>query len=63
MPVEYEYLINRPVPLDRCPRCGDRPFDPFLRGMVQNWWRRLRGKPYCALVCSKCKERVGYEEP
>lgn len=66
MPIEYCQLEHAPCPLAFCPACGDKPFDPFLRGMVQRSKRKwLVGpkQPYCALICSKCKEIVGYENP
>lgn len=70
MPIECDQLEGAAVPLPRCPKCGAEPFEPFLRGMVQRtfapiqrlkaWWR---GEPfrYCALICWKCKDIVGYE--
>jgi hypothetical protein len=69
MPAEYAMLRAASVPLVRCRECGDEPFRPFLRGMVQRprySWRTLWlpiGAPraYCALICSACKEIVGYE--
>ena len=69
MPWEYGALVDAPVPLATCPKCGAQPFDPFLRGTVQRserpWWRPWWGptRPYCALICWKCKEIVGYESP
>jgi hypothetical protein len=62
MPVEYALLENQPVTLKCCPRCGDAPFYPFMRGLVQNWWRKLFRRPYCCLICAECKEIVGYED-
>lgn len=72
MPREYTLLCGRPVPLENCPKCGARPFDPFLRGLVQKtgigflvelWraWREKRPARYCALICWDCKEIVDYE--
>lgn len=72
MPIEASLLNGTKPPLERCPKCGAEPFDPFLRGMVhlsglraikerlRCWWH---GKEYayCALICWKCKEIVGYE--
>ena len=70
MPIEYLLLKDAPVPLINCPKC-DAYFEPFLRGQVQKmfpWrfnWRKLRFEsiPYCALICWKCKEIIGYEKP
>lgn len=65
MPIEYAQLKDKPPALLRCPKCGDHN-PTFLRGMVQRskrflWilWKR----PYCAVICNKCKEIVGYESP
>ena len=63
MPIECEQLLDKPVPMDRCPECGQWPFLPFLRGQVQNRWRRLFHRPYCCLICAGCKQIVGYEKP
>lgn len=62
MPIEVERLANQPVGLRRCPECGTRPFNPFMRGQVQSQWRKFFGRPYCCLICETCKEIVGYEE-
>lgn len=66
MPIEYQMLKDRPSPRNRCPFCGAAPFVPFLRGMIQRPRRRFwfgRTRPYCALICSECKEIVSYEDP
>lgn len=67
MPVEVTMLRRAAVSLAQCPNCQARPFEPFLRGTVQRPRRAwLIGKPracYCALICSACKEIVGYEDP
>src|ERR1044072_6600101 len=60
MPVEYAILKGRPVPLESCPKCGRR-FEPFMRGMVQSWWRKALRWPYCAVICGHCKEIVGHD--
>ncbi len=66
MPWEYTALLSRPVPIDSCPVCQDKPFDPFMRGMVQRscrtWFTRVK-RPYCALICAICHAMVGYEDP
>ena len=63
MPPEAGMLSDRPPPVDKCPACDRRPFDPFLRGHVQSGWRRFWGRPYCAVICCHCKEIVGWEHP
>ena len=66
MPIEFAVLQHQPVPLEKCPRCGVEPFDPFLRGQVQRWkWSllTLSIRPYCTIICSSCKEIVGHEHP
>ena len=60
--IEYALLKNRPLARERCPKCGE-PFRGFLRGMIQSWWRKRLKLPYCAVVCHKCKEIVGWEKP
>ena len=45
-----------------CPKCG-QPFPEFLRGQVQSSWRKLFGMKYCAVICHKCKEVIGWEKP
>jgi len=66
MPIEYMLLKDQPVPLSKCPMCDAQPFIPFLRGTVQRskrrWWI-FQPQAYCALICSSCKEIVGYESP
>jgi hypothetical protein len=66
MPIESAVLLYQPSPIERCPRCGVAPFEPFLRGQVQRGrWSllKLEIRPYCTLICSACKEIVGYEHP
>lgn len=67
MPAEAAMLRNAAVALRECPHCHVSPFVPFLRGTVQRLRRAwLFGTPracYCALICSSCKEVVGYENP
>lgn len=66
MPIEYNYLRSQPPSIEHCPKCGAVPFHPMMRGLVQRskrflgfLWRR----DYCAVICSSCKEIVGYESP
>jgi hypothetical protein len=67
MPIESLLLRDKPVKFLRCPKCGDEPFEPFLRGQVQRTQHKYLGfgprQDYCALICWKCKEVVGYESP
>lgn len=74
MPMEYAQLLGQPVALAKCPRCGkpiegtpQSPYEPFMRGMVHRtkytlpWiWKR---RPYCAVICYKCKKIIDWEEP
>lgn len=60
MPIEYELLKDKPYPFSVCPKCGK----PFLRGTIQRRKKKWgKPQPYCALICSQCKEIVGHEEP
>ncbi len=61
MPIEFVRLKDKPQPMLRCPKCGYL-FVAFMRGQVQNRWRKWLRRPYCCLICSKCKEIVGYED-
>lgn len=59
---------------DTCPSCGAKPFRPFLRAQLVRttlwqplawlsaWWR---GRPFAstALVCMRCRDIVGWENP
>ena len=69
MPIECGQLRwIKPYPVDNCPQC-DMDFTPFMRGTVQRpkrtlfSWPPFRNRPYCALICSLCKEVIGYEAP
>ena len=62
MPIEVSLLEGKPYALEKCKHCGG-PFPEFLRGMVQSWWRRKLGLPYCAVICRQCKEVTGWEKP
>lgn len=60
MPVEAVVFEKRPEPLTTCPKCH-KPFRSFLRGFTVSLWRRFFGLPYWAVICSECKDIVGYE--
>jgi len=66
MPVEAKLLAATPEPFDACPQCGAAPFVSFIRGVVQRsrrlFWVGPR-RPYCTVICSRCKGIVGYESP
>lgn len=61
MPIECAWLRSDKPKFDNCPKCKER-FEPFLRGMIQSFWRGLFGKPYCAVICRACKDIVGWEK-
>lgn len=75
VPTEVRALHNTPVPIERCPCCKAEPFEPWLRGQVQRdrypWWARVLPirwrvrfkRPYCSLICTKCKSLIGHESP
>ena len=65
MSIECAQLRNVAEPHKRCPACGFR-FRAFLRGQVQRdmlwmWLGPLR--PYCRVMCRKCKTPVSWEMP
>ena len=69
MPIEVALLRYAPVPVELCPKCG-KLFNPFLRGQVQRKPYRRKffivpkiPQDYCTLICSECKEIIGYESP
>jgi hypothetical protein len=62
MPIECETLKAQPEKQD-CPHCDYKGGLDFLRGQVQSAWRRLFGRPYCAVICPVCKEVVDWEGP
>jgi hypothetical protein len=62
MPIEYVLLRDRSCPLAYCPKCGDAPFQPFMRGQVRSGWRAFWHAPAWSLICSHCKRIVGHEE-
>jgi hypothetical protein len=64
VPIEAVQLRNAAEPYERCPKCNATPFrSTMFRGLVQNGWRKLLRRPYCCVICDKCKEIVGYEKP
>ncbi len=66
MPVECDLLDKKPPPVMYCYYCGAEPFIPFMRGMVQRSKRKwFIGKrhDYCAIICSHCKQIIGWESP
>ncbi len=62
MPRRKEFRQSQ---LQVCPSCGGEPFVHFLRGQVQRSrrWLGIFGfkRPYLAVICSFCKQIVGYE--
>ena len=62
MPKEYTILKGYPYASEKCPKCGE-PFPEFMRGMVQSAWRKFFRLPYCAVICHRCKEIIGWEKP
>ena len=65
MPIEYELLKNRPYAKEVCPKCG-AGCPEFMRGQVQRSKRFLHilwKRPYCAVICHKCKKVIGWESP
>jgi endogenous inhibitor of DNA gyrase (YacG/DUF329 family) len=74
MPIEFALLLGQPLALSKCPKCGEplnatpgHPHEPFMRGQVQRTRRALpwiwKTRPYCAVICYRCKEIVDWEEP
>jgi hypothetical protein len=68
MPIEVKILVNREQPYDVCPACDVTPFVADMRGIFQRGrlrtrWSifRGRGNGYCAVICERCAETVGYE--
>ena len=62
MPVETTLLKNYPYAKEKCHKCGEL-FPEFIRGLVQSDIRRFFGLPYCAVICHKCKNIIGWEKP
>lgn len=62
MPIECVLLDMKREHYAICPRCH-ADFKGFMRGEVQSNWRRLLRLRYCAVICTKCKQIVGWEKP
>lgn len=62
MPLEAETLRRYPYAREKCSKCGE-PFPEFMRGQVQSTWRKFFGLPYCAVICHRCKQVIGWEKP
>jgi hypothetical protein len=63
MPIECHLLRDKPWPKVDClcvKGCGS---EPFMRGQVQSTWRKIFRKPYCAVICNRSKQIVGWEKP
>ena len=67
MPIEYTLLKGKPWPATKCSNNGKcdcwQTEEPFMRGQVQSWWRRMLGLPYCAVICPILHNIVGWEKP
>ena len=74
MPIEFALLSGQSLALAKCPKCGEplnatpgHPHEPFMRGQVQRTRHALpcfwKTRPYCAVICYRCKEIVDWEEP
>lgn len=62
MTIEYVQLKDAPPAKAKCefhPHAGN----DFMRGQVQVNWRRFFGLAYCAVICTECKEIIGWEKP
>lgn len=62
MPIEYQQLRHQQLEMDKCPKCYE-PCPDFMRGQVQSFWRRILGMKYCAVICRRCRDIVGWEKP
>lgn len=64
---EFEVMLGWRDSVDMkdmlCPKCF-KPFEHFLRHMIKRnfagFWRVL-GRPTDCVICSNCKEIIGYE--
>lgn len=62
MPIECDLLKPYPYAKEECQNCGQE-FPEFMRGEVQSGWRKLFRLPYCAVICHRCKQIIGWERP
>jgi hypothetical protein len=62
MPIEVEQLRYAPYAIESCKQCGEQ-YPEFMRGQVQSVWRKFFFLPYCAVICHKCKQIIGWEKP
>lgn len=65
MPIECVQLKDEPFSFEKCPKCG-AGWPEFMRGQVQRSKRFLGflwKRPYCAVICHKCKNIIGWESP
>jgi len=60
MPKEFLTYRNREEIYLTCPKCQE-PFEHFLRGLVQSFFRQITFRPYVAIICRSCKEIIGWE--
>lgn len=63
MPIEAAQLRDAPFEPIECARCEQEIVTPFMRGQVQNAWKRLLRRPYCAVICDHCHSIEGWESP
>ena len=66
MPIEASVLKDAPLEAHKCPNCGHEPLELLMRGLVhrrKKKWPWSEPRPYCAVICSECKEVVAWEEP
>ena len=60
---KIKYTVGIP---EKCPRCDFYPFVTFLRGVVgrpgRAWYWPFKKRSSWAIICSKCKDIIGYEE-
>ena len=63
MPIECDTLKGKPSSIDRCPECRKYLGEPFMRGQVQSWFRKILRMKYCAVICNNCKEVIRWEKP
>ncbi len=63
MPIEYVQLKDAAQRIEACPKCGRMIGWYFLRGMVHSEIRKFFRMKYCAVICDKCKEIIGWEKP